>query len=260
MESSPKSQQTVQGYFYNRQIKRYIGAFMAIFAGIKIQTGAREDGATRFIDVPVAYGSKDRVAAAALADNTQNALVRLPMMSAYMRSLTLAPNRMKGQGIERTSTYVPQGGILPDDIVSLKQRMPVPYDMGMELCVYTTNMDTHCQILEQIMMLFDPSVEIERSDGNFDWAKNIVVTIDDVDFDENYPAMADRRKLQTNIRFTMPIWIESPASYKNDVVKTVKLRIQAMSDLADFMESVAIAQDSDYDVVATTDALTGVVD
>lgn len=260
MESNPNPQQSIQGYFYNRQIKRYLGAFMTIFNGIKIETGLRADGSTRFIEVPVVYGSKDRVAAAVVADNTQNALVRLPMMSAYMRSLTLAHNRMKGQGLERTSTYVPQGGVLPDDVVSLKQRMPIPYDMGVELCVYTTNMDTHCQILEQIMMIFDPSVEIERSDANFDWAKNIVVTIEDVDFDENYPAMADRRKIQTNIRFTMPIWIESPASYKNDVVKTVKLRIQAMTDLADFMESVAIAADSDYDTVATADALKGVVD
>lgn len=256
----PKPQTTIQGYHYSKQIKSYLGMFMAIFSGLHVETGKREDGETMFLNVPVSYGSKDRVAANVQADFTQNKPLRLPLMSAYMRSLQIAPERMKGQGLERNSVHVPQGGLLPDDVVNLKQRMPVPYNMDVELAVYTTNMDQHWQILEQIMMLFDPSVQIERSDSVYDWAKNVVVTLTDVDFDENYPAGGDRRKMQTTLRFQMPIWIESPASYKTDVVHAVKLRIQAMSDLAAFAESVAVAEDDDYETIASSEALKGIVE
>lgn len=256
----PQPQKSLQGYFYNKQIKRYLGAFMAIFAGLYVETGIREDGNTRFMKVPIVYGSKDRVVASILADHTQNKPIRLPVMSAYMRNLRMDPSRFKGVGMERSSQYVEQGGILPDDVSSLKQRMPVPYIMDVELSVYTSNMDTHWQIFEQIVALFDPSVQIERSDAVYDWAKNVIVTLDDVELDENYPAGVERRKMQTNFRFTIPVWFESPASYRNDVVKSIKLRIQAMSDLADFAESVAIAQDSDYETIADAEDLRGVVE
>lgn len=255
----PHPQESIQGYFYNKQLKRYLGVFMAIFAGLYVETGKRDDGNTRFLKVPVVYGSKDRVVASILADHTQNKPIRLPVMSAYMRNLQLAPERMKGSGTERSSVHVPQGGILPDDVVNLKQRMPVPYNMDVDLSIYTSNLDQHWQILEQIMMLFDPSVQIERSDATYDWAKNVMVTLTDVEFDENYPAGTERRKIQTTLRFTMPVWIESPAAYKNDVVKTIKLRIQAMSDMADFAESVAIAGDEDYDTIADAEVLRDMV-
>lgn len=251
----PQPQETIQGYFYNRQIKRYIGVFMAIFAGLYVETGIRDDGKTRFLKVPVVYGSKDRVVASILADHTQNKPIRLPVMSAYMRNLTLNPERMKGTGFERSSVHVPQGGVLPDDVVNLKQRMPIPYTMDLELSVYTSNLDQHWQILEQIAVLFDPSLQIERSDAVYDWAKNVTVTLTDLEFDEDYPAGTERRKMQSSFRFQVPIWLESPSTYKNDVVKTIKLRIQAMNDLADFAESVAIAQDSDYDVIADAEVL-----
>lgn len=251
----PESQTTLQGYFYSKQIKSYIGMFMAMFAGLQVETGKRGDGNTRFLTVPVMYGSKDRVVASILADHTQNKPIVLPAMSAYMRNLQIAPERMKGSGTERNSVHVPQGGILPDDVRNLKQRMPVPYNMDIELSVYTSNLDTHWQILEQILMLFDPSVQIERSDAPYDWAKNVIVTLTDVDFDENYPAGPDRRKMQSTLRFQIPIWIESPAAYKNDVVKTIKLRIQALGDLADFTESVAIAGDDEYETIASAEVV-----
>lgn len=255
MIDSPKSQRNIQGYFYNRQIKRYIGIFMAVFAGLQVETGRRDDGETRMLSVPVVYGSKDRVVASILADHTQNKPIRLPTMSVYMRGLELATDRMKGSGTVRNTPFVPDGGLLPDDVRNLKQRMPVPYDLDLELSVYTSNIEQHMQLIEQIIMLFDPSIQIERSDSVYDWAKNVTVTLKGIDFEENYPAGTDRRKVQSTLRFHMPIWIETPAEYRNDIVKTIKLRIQAMNDLADFVDSVAIARDEDYEVVASAEAL-----
>ncbi len=255
MINEPQSQRNIQGYFYNRQVKRYIGVFMAAFAGLQVETGKRDDGQTRFLNVPVVYGSKDRVVASILADHTQNKPIRLPTMSVYLRGMDLALDRQKGMGMVRNTPHVPDGGLLPDDVVNLKQRMPVPYDLDLELSIYTSNMDQHLQIVEQIIMMFDPSIQIERSDAPYDWAKNVVITMRNIEFDENYPAGTERRKVQSSIRFTMPAWIETPAQYRNDLVKTIKLRIQAIADMAAFVDSVAVAQDSDYDVIADAEVL-----
>lgn len=250
MIDDPKPQRNIQGYFYSEQIKRYIGVFMAVFAGLQIQTGKREDGETRFMSVPVLYGSKDRVVASILANNTQNKPIRLPVMSVHMRGLDLALDRQKGSGWVRNTPHVPAGGLLPDDVTNLQQRMPVPYDLDLELYIYTSNIDQHMQLLEQITMIFDPSIQVERSDSVYDWAKNCIITLRSIDFDENYPAGADRRNIQTAIRFTMPIWIESPSQYRNNLVKKINLRIQATADMAAFVDSISIARDDEYETVA----------
>lgn len=250
MIQNPKPQRGIQGYFYNRQIKRYIGVFMAVFAGLQVETGRRDDGETRVLSVPVVYGSKDRVVAGILASNTQNKPIRLPTMSVYLRNLELDQSRMKGSGYVRNTPHVPEGALLPDGVVNLKQRMPVPYNLDLELSIYTSNMEQHMQIVEQIIMMFDPSIQIERSDAVYDWAKNVMIELRSIDFDENYPAGTERRKIQTNMRFHMPIWIETPAEYRDDLIKSIHLRIQAINDMAEFFESIAIAEDSDYEVIA----------
>lgn len=242
-------------YYYNKQIKSYLGMFMAAFADLHVETGIREDGTSRFMNVPVVYGSRDRVVASILADNTQNKALKLPAMSVYMAGLDLAEHRMKGSGFVRNTPYVPDGGLIPDDVRNVKQRMPTPYDLDVELAIYTSNMDQHLQIVEQITMLFDPSIQLERSDAPFDWAKVVTITLTGISFDENYPIGSDRRKIQSTMRFKMSIWIETPAVVRDDLIKVIKLRIQSLSDLASFTDSVIWAPDDSYETIVDASAI-----
>jgi len=213
------------GYFYDKQFKTYILQFMAIFSGLQVQVGKFNTEEERLISVPIHYGAQDRVVAAIIADNTQNKLMRLPIMSACLRNIRMAPERMHGTGIERRSTYVPVGGLVPDDISVVHQRTPVPYTIEMELAIYASNTDQHFQMLEQILPLFEPQLSIQTSDAPFDWTRLSSVFLTGTQIDSAYPSGTDRRIIQSTMTFDLPVWINIPAEVKRDFTEPIYVLI-----------------------------------
>src|ERR1017187_9839113 len=100
---------TIRHYYYNQQLKKFILGFANVFTGLQVSGGADCAGNLIQMDVPVRYGSTDRVVAAIGAGNTQNKLHTLPMMSCYMTSLELAPDRMHGVNQTDRRSYLEQG-------------------------------------------------------------------------------------------------------------------------------------------------------
>lgn len=215
-------------YYFNNQIARYIIQFMNIFSGLTVVTGKREDGKPKVLQVPIQYGSKDRVTASILSNNTQNTPLRLPIMSCFMTGITFADLRKKGVGTVRTTPFVPRGGILPDDAKIIHQLMPNPYDITIALSIFTSNINTQHQIIEQIFMLFDPILQIQTSDSAFDWTKITSVFLRDINYEENYPVGTDRRIVVTTINFEIPIYISAPANLKNQIIHDIYMRIGAV--------------------------------
>lgn len=253
-------------YYYDHQVRKYTLQFMAIFTGLQVQVGKLKTGNTvaeldptcedpnattdvpeilneRLISVPIHYGYSDRIVASILADNVQTKPIRLPVMSAVIGGIKLSQERMHGQKVERRNTYVPVGGLVPDDIKVVHQYMPIPFDLKMELSIYASNTEQQFQILEQIFMLFDPQLNIQTNDALFDWTRLTQVTLDDVDLNQNYPIGTDRRIIQSTLSFTMPIWISAPADVRRDFIEKIFVRIGAVSD----------TNASNFDIIAELD-------
>lgn len=253
MTNLKKPQVNIQGYYYDAQLKRYLTQFMSVFAGLTVQTGKREDGEPLMIEVPVVYGSKDRVAAAIAASNTQNKPIRLPTMSAYMSDLAFAPQRNTGAGTSRSMAHLPQGGLLPNDVSVVHQTRPVPYDMRVDLTLYTSNIDQHFQMLEQILVFFNPTLQIQTSDAPFDWTKIVSIELTGMSFNENYPAGTDRRKIQTTLSFYVPIWISPPAELRKNLVQKIFARIHTGSFEDFVIDSQTPGSDDEYELLASSE-------
>ena len=231
---------------------------MAIFAGLKVQIGKLDDRDPALIPAHLTYGAKDRVVAAIFADNTQNKPIRLPAMSAYMNGIDLAPDRRKGVGTSRRETFMPTGGQFPDDITTIEQLMPVPYNTSMELSIYTSNRDEHLQLLEQIFMFFDPVLQVQKNDDTFDWTRITTVELMGINFEENYPSGTDRRIIQTTLQFLMPIFIAVPAKIKNNFIADINLRVGLVSAGTRGSHDIIAELDDlgfDYDSLFTLDDL-----
>lgn len=253
----------INHYYYDQQIKRYIVQFMAVFAGLQVNVGKTDSREEGLIPVPIHYGYKDRVVASILADNTQNKPLRLPLMSAYLTGIEMAPERRKGIGTERRHTFVPRGGILPDDATVVRQYMPIPYNLTMELSIYTSNQEQKLQIMEQLLMLFDPTLQIQTNDAMFDWTKITVVELTGVRPEENYPSATDRRIIQNSLDFTVPIWIAAPAHLKQDFIKDVYMRLGVVDSAADGSYDIIAQLDDlgfDYEKVFTFDGIEDALD
>lgn len=226
-------------YYYNQQVKKYIIQFMNIFSGMQVQVGksdANPDGG--MIPITIQYGHRDRVVAHIQSSNTQNKLLRLPAMSVYVTGIDLAPELRKGVGTQRRQTYLPRGEVFPDGITVVKQLMPIPYRLRVELGIYSSNLEQKYQIMEQILMLFDPTIQLQTSDGSFDWTKITTVELDAINFEDNYPSGTDRRLLISSCTFNFPIYISAPANIRDEFVRDIMVRIGVVSTMASTPEEI----------------------
>ena len=211
-------------YFYEGQLRSYLLQFCNIFTGLQVKTGKGECGVEEMMTVPISIGSRDRVVAAIQAGNTQNKPFAVPAMVGNMTAVALSPNR-KGVGVVDRRTYLPQGGIYPDDLKSATRVMPIPYIMSTELSIYASNTQQMHQILEQLLMLFDPILQIQTSDAALDWTKITTVELTGLNNEENYPPAGDRRLIMWTLSFDIPIYISAPVDIKDEIVRKIVIRL-----------------------------------
>ena len=152
----------IHNYFFDNQIRAYILQVAAIFNGLQVQTGIGECGEAEFISVPIVIGHKDRVVAALMAGNTSNRMFSLPTMALHLSALAIAPERRKIQAYVDQRVTLKAGGVFPDDLTVVKRAMPIPYNATMELSILVSNSQQRDQILEQILVLFNPDIQIQK--------------------------------------------------------------------------------------------------
>jgi hypothetical protein len=253
-KQTPYFDNAFKNFWYDAQLYDYIKQFMAIFSGMYVREGKNSlNSVTDLIEIPIRYAGVDRVVDSILAKNTQNAQPRVPMFSAKLIDLQRAPERAKGVGSIARRPYLPRGGALPNDIKVVYRRTPQPYKMVFELNILTSNDLQKFQILEQILPVFDPSIQIQTSDDPFDGGKITILTMENIGFEENYPAGNDRKINMTSIIFSCYGWLEIPLNFKQNFIKSIELRLQLLTANESFAEGIEEAIDNpDSEVVLTT--------
>lgn len=219
----------INHYYYNQQLKKFIVGFSHVFTGLQVYGGKDAGGTDIMVDVPIRYGSIDRVVAAVGDHHTQNMPHTLPMMSCYMTSLELAPDRMHGVNQSDRRTMLEQGGVFPDDVKGVHRVMPIPYNMIMELAIYASNTDQVYQIIEQILILFDYDLQLQFNDAPFDWTKISKLVLTGLNNEENYPAGTEKRMIIWTLNFEMPVWLSPPLDLRADIIKGIAIRLNDMN-------------------------------
>lgn len=227
-------------YYYSKQLKAYEIQFAAVFGGMQVEVGKRDDVEPHLITVPIKNASQDRIVGAIKGENTQNKPIRLPILSYQLMNVEQAPELRKGVGASRRNTYAKAGGLVPDDFEVVSQRMPVPYRANFELGIWASNKDQHNQIVEQILTIFDPQIQLQISDDVFDWSRITTLELTDIRFDENIPMGIDRRLLQSTLAFTVPVHLSVPADVRRNIIEKIFMRVGAVSsDVDTVLEALA---------------------
>jgi len=215
----------LSNYNYDAQLRAYMVQFCAVFAGVEVEVGKRDETEPHLIRIPIKSASADRVVAAIKGENTQNQPIRIPIMAAHLASLDQFPEARKGVGGNRRQTYVPVGGLVPNDIKVVEQRMPVPYRATYELAIWTSNLYQRDQVLEQLLSIFNPTLQLQTSDDVFDWTRITDIELLDIRLEENIPAGTDRRLIQTTLTFACPIRLSVPSEVHTRFIQDVYVRL-----------------------------------
>lgn len=200
-------------YFYDGQIRRYIAQTIRMLSNFKYKT---TDGVEKI--VPVTYGDISRQVAAILKDNSENKMPSAPRIAVYMTDLELDRSRLSD------ATYTSKINIRERNINDLgeydttqginytvERLMPTPYKLSLKADIWSTNTDQKLQILEQILVLFNPSLEIQTTDNYVDWTSLSVVELTGVTLsNRSIPVGVDTEIDIASLEFETPIFISPP--------------------------------------------------
>jgi len=200
-----------------------------VFSNFDVEYGANQAGqgpgseADTLIRVPVRYGDASRQAQTILQNNSANDMPATPLMTFYITDLKYDRPRMQEPYFvnniavrqrtydSATDTYETTQG----NAFTIERAMPVPYEMTINLDIWTSNTNQKMQLLEQILTLFNPGLEIQSTDNYIDWTSLTVLYLKDVRWSSRtIPIDAGNPIDVATLSFTLPMWITPPAKVK----------------------------------------------
>ena len=209
-------------YFYSGQIRRFLAQFIRIMSGFPVKFGRDDSGNEVFRVVPATYGDPSRQAAAILRNNSANTLITVPQIACYITGLKYSRERMQEPNFTKKvsvqmrkkddeGNYTNQ----PGDRFTVERLMPVPYDLTVKVDIYCSNTNQKMELLEQMLVLFNPSFEIQSTDNYLDWGSLSYIDLQDVNWSSrSVPVGTDDSIDVATLTFEMPIWLSTPAKVK----------------------------------------------
>jgi hypothetical protein len=216
-----------QQYFYDQQIRRWLLQFMRLFGGFSVKMGKDENGADYFHQVPVRYGDTTRMSQHILRKNSENTLLSVPAISCYIAELVPNAERRMTPSFEDSvqiyeKAYDPVGQTFTDKVgetYTLERHAPIPFDLTINVDVWTSNTEQKLQLLEQILLLFNPSVNLQSSQNPYDWTSLAVVELINITWTaRSIPQGTDEMIDVASLIFQLPIFLTPPAKVKRQVL------------------------------------------
>jgi len=213
----------MQQFFYDEQIRRFLLQFTRIFSNFQVEYGPANSDQATLVRVPVRYGDWTRLAQTVNQDNSASALPSTPLMTFYITGMDYdRPRMQEPYFIDRTAVRQRYYDVNTDtyetaqgNAFTIERLMPVPYKMTLTLDIWTSNTNQKFQIFEQIATLFNPALEIQSTDSFIDWTSLSVVELDQTTWTtRTIPSGTENPIDVMSMRFTLPIWISSPAMVK----------------------------------------------
>ena len=205
-------------HFYDGQIRRYTTQMMRILSNFPVKDGK---GATK--DVPVTYGDLTRQVANIIRENSENKLPSTPRIAVYLTGLELDRDRLTDATYTRSvnirerayddenNEYLNYQG----KNYTVERLIPTPYMMRVNADIWASNTDQKLQILEQILVLFNPSLEMQTTDNFIDWTSITVVNLENVQWsNRSIPVGVDSEIDIATLTFSIPIYISPPTKVK----------------------------------------------
>ena len=251
-------------YFYDEQIRKYILQFIRLFGGFAVKMGQNEVGEDVFQRVPARYGDIDRQTAHIIKENSENTIPTIPFLSCYVTDLSMNADRRRNPVFEdtvavyekkyddETQAYTSELG----NRYSIERSMPVPYDMTMQVDLWSSSTEQKLQLMEQILVLYNPSLNIYTSNNPFDWSSLSYVELSDVTWSNRTVPVGTEDEIDvSSLTFNMPIHISPPANLRRQTlihtIITQLMEADSPTELAEFESSGTIANATKQWIVVT---------
>ncbi len=197
------------------------------------------------IKVPLSYGPKskflERIREQPNLTTDSKVAIKLPRMSFEISSFTYDPNRQ----LQKIANFNRATVI---DNVNQREKffVPVPYNIGFELSIYSKNQDDGLQIVEQIIPFFNPqySLTMKPFAAEFpDIKEDIQIILTGLNLQDSYEgSLEDRRTIVYSLSFDLKCNFYGPTS-RTDIIR---------KSIANVFEQSGGLNDSDVSIETIT--------
>jgi len=229
-------------YYYHEIIRKTIIGFGTLFNSIFIKHEGKDNETLDETKVGLAYGPQQKFFAKIReqANLTKAIAITLPRMSFEMTSIQYDPSRKSGI----TQTFKASDG------TNLKKVfMPIPYNIGFELSIFSKLNDDALQIIEQILPYFQPSFNISINlVSSIGEKRDVPIVLDNISFRDEYEGdFSTRTALIYTLQFTAKTYLFGPVAATSDgLIKKVQV---------DYSTDTAVTAKRQVRYVATPKAL-----
>ena len=215
--------------FYNQSFRKLIVAFGQIFNNIVIQRTNSTGGVTARITVPLAYAPKEKFLVR--LDQQSNLESRefatsLPRMGFEITGLSYDSSRKLTRVQKYSKVKTNESG----EKMNFNYT-PVPYNITMNLYIFTATAEDGLQIVEQILPYFQPDYTVTiNAVPDLNIKRDIPIVIGNITYEDTYDgAFTTRRAVIYTISFTAKTYLFGPMSNQG-VIKTVQADIGTDTD------------------------------
>lgn len=213
-------------YFFAAQLRQYRLQFIRAFSNFYVNFGTEESPDLR--RVPCRYGDPTRIAESAVRNGSENKLLSTPFVSCIVSGIAMAPTRRQDPTLvekvqvnerlydEETQSYTSDIG----NRYTVERYMPVPFELTMQVDIWTSNTNQKEQMLEQILMLYNPAVDFQTSTNALDWTWLSYIEMQDniIWSSRSIPVGTENPIDVMTMTFKVPIWINPPAKVKRQSI------------------------------------------
>jgi T4-like virus Myoviridae tail sheath stabiliser len=215
-------------HFYDGQIRRYITQTIRVFSNFVVKYG---DGSLHRI--PVMYGDTDRQVATIIRGNSENKVNSTPRIAVYVTGLDIDKDRLSDSSfvsrvnIRERDTQIdndPQSPTFGQPVYNqaqgrnytVERLMPTPFKLTMKVDIWAANTDQKLQIIEQILVLFNPSLELQTNSNFVDWTSLSVLNMTQVNWSSRTVPVGNDSPIDiATLTVETPIWISPPVKVKH---------------------------------------------
>jgi hypothetical protein len=187
--------------YYNKTLRKVVVAFGNLFSNIKIERENSSGVVTQTINVPLAYGPKEKQIVRVDSDPTLDHHTRtvLPRMSFQI----LGYNYDSSRKVNKMSRITCQ----KNDGTRTSMFSPAPYNVGVALYLHTKSSEDAYQVLEQVLPLFTPEYTISLNViPTFNLIENIPIILNSVDYEDDYEGdFESKRSVIHTFQFTIKL-------------------------------------------------------
>ena len=216
-------------YWYSAQLRQYRLQFIRAFSNFYVKTGASGPANTDdLVRVPCRYGDPTRIAASIVKGNSENKTLTVPFISCYIGALNMNASRRQDPQLVvpvqvNERKYDNELGRYTNEIgnrYTVDRHMPVPYDLTMQVDIWTNNLSVKEQLLEQILVLYNPAIDVQTSVNPLDWTVLTIIEMQDsiTWSSRSIPVGTDNPIDVATMVFKLPIWINPPAKVKKQAI------------------------------------------